>query len=135
VRVEEVIESLVKGSKFSDNGLILPNSTNEYEWKKIGLELSRYEKTLTWWVADWLAFGELKYGDLKAIVESPHWHGPGYGACRNATCVARAFRLSRRRDKLSFSHHREVAALPEDEADRVLDWAEEPSHSWRNKAS
>jgi hypothetical protein len=38
--------------------------------------------------------------------------GPGYGACRNAACVARALPLSRRRDNLSFSHHREVAALP-----------------------
>ena len=32
---------------------------------------------------------------------------------------------SRRREQLSFKHHREVAALPADEADALLDWCEE----------
>src|SRR5215469_16466364 len=36
------------------------------------------------------------------------------------------FETSRRRDVLSFSHHREVALLPPEDADRWLDWAEEP---------
>jgi len=39
---------------------------------------------------------------------------------------ARAFETSRRRDVLSFSHHREVALLSPADADRWLDWAEEP---------
>jgi hypothetical protein len=40
--------------------------------------------------------------------------------------VARAFETSRRRDVLAFSHHREVALLSPEDADRWLDWAEEP---------
>jgi hypothetical protein len=40
--------------------------------------------------------------------------------------VARAFETSRRRDTLSFSHHREVASLSTQDADRLLDWAEQP---------
>src|SRR5215472_3499027 len=35
--------------------------------------------------------------------------------------VARAFETSRRRDVLSFSHHREVALLTPEDADRWLD--------------
>jgi hypothetical protein len=38
--------------------------------------------------------------------------------------VASRFELSRRRDNLSFSHHREVAALPPEEADDLLDRAD-----------
>ena len=40
--------------------------------------------------------------------------------------VARAFETSRRRDVLSFSHHREVASLSPADADQLLDWAAEP---------
>ena len=48
--------------------------------------------------------------------------GPAYESCRAAARVAREFETSRRRDLLSFQHHREVAALPPDEADG---WCEE----------
>ena len=48
--------------------------------------------------------------------------GPAYESCRAAARVARDFETLRRRDLLSFQHHREVAALPPDEAD---DWCEE----------
>lgn len=37
----------------------------------------------------------------------------------------RTFETSRRREVLPFAHHQEVASLPADEADRVLDWCEE----------
>jgi hypothetical protein len=61
----------------------------------------------------------------KAIVEAEDWEGPAYQTCRNAASIANAFELSRRRDNLSFKHHVEVAALPSDEADALLDWCEE----------
>jgi hypothetical protein len=43
----------------------------------------------------------------------------------DAASVARVFETSRRREDLTFNHHREVAALPPDEADALLDWCEE----------
>ena len=51
--------------------------------------------------------------------------GPAYESCRAAARVARDFETSRRRDLLSFQHHLEVAALPPDEANAMLDWCEE----------
>ncbi len=51
--------------------------------------------------------------------------GPAYESCRAAARVARDFETSRRRDLLSFQHHRELAALPPDEAEALLDWYEE----------
>ncbi len=51
--------------------------------------------------------------------------GPAYESCRAAARVARDFETSRRRDLLSFQHHLEVAVLPPDEANAMLDWCEE----------
>jgi hypothetical protein len=48
--------------------------------------------------------------------------GPAYESCRAAARVARDFETLRRRDLLSFQHHLEVAALPPDEANAMLDW-------------
>jgi|SRR5579859_535386 len=96
----------------------------EDEWKAVGETLGRMDRSVSWWIGDWWAFGEHSYGDRKAIVERPEWSGPGFQACRDAAFVARAFSMSRRRDVLSFSHHREVAALEPAEADALLDLAE-----------
>ena len=60
---------------------------------------------------------ETRYGERKAIVEAEDWEGPAYQSCRDAAYVAASFELSRRRDNLTFKHHREVAALPPNEAD------------------
>ena len=51
--------------------------------------------------------------------------GRAYESCRAAARVARDFETLRRRDLLSFQHHLEVAALPPDEANAILDWCEE----------
>jgi hypothetical protein len=51
--------------------------------------------------------------------------GSAYESCRAAARVARDFETLRRRDLLSFQHHLEVAALPPDEANALLDWCEE----------
>src|SRR5262249_36589342 len=50
--------------------------------------------------------------------------GYDYQTLRDDAWVAGAIDLSRRRDNLSWSHHKEVASLPEDEQDAALDEAE-----------
>lgn len=47
-----------------------------------------------------------------------------YQTLRNYAWVARRFELSRRRNRLSFQHHAEVAALPPEDQDHWLDLAE-----------
>jgi len=59
-----------------------------------------------------------------ALIEAEDWEGLGQ-TCMDAAWVAKAFGTSRRREVLSFNHHEEVAALPPDEADALLDWCEE----------
>jgi hypothetical protein len=78
-----------------------------------------------WWVGDWWAFGEHRYGGRKAVVEAEDWEGPSFQTAMNAASIARAFETSRRREVLSFACHVEVASLPAEEADRLLDWCEE----------
>lgn len=52
--------------------------------------------------------------------------GVEYGTAANAGKVCRAFDFSRRREKLSFTHHAEVCAIPDPKVqDRLLDWASE----------
>jgi hypothetical protein len=76
-----------------------------------------------WWLGDWLVYGEQSYGDRykQAITDT----SLSYQTLRNYAWVARAFPMSRRRDTLSFGHHVEVAALPEQEQDLWLARAEQ----------
>jgi hypothetical protein len=80
------------------------------------------------------AFGEHKYSERKALVDSEGWTGPAFQTCMNTSNVCKRFETNRRRLLLPFSHHVELAALPPDEADELLDWCEEPLKNGRKKA-
>ncbi|MBV9680225.1 MAG: hypothetical protein JO046_00425 [Solirubrobacterales bacterium] len=103
-----------------------PEGLGFEEWREAGEALGRLERSVAWWIGDWWAFGEHRYGSRKALVESEDWDGPSLQTCANAAAVCRAFETSRRREALTFRHHAEVAGLALDEADRLLDWAEAP---------
>jgi hypothetical protein len=102
----------------------LPDNMTETDWKQAGFALSKIEGAMAWWIGDWWAFGEHKYGDRKALVESEEWEGPAYNSCNNAAIVCRKFETTRRRVNLGFGQHEACSSLPPDEADKVLDWAE-----------
>ena len=111
--------------------LTLPEGMTEKEWLAAGEALCRVEGGVQWWIGDWWVYGEHHYGDRKALVESPDWKGPSFQACANAASVARAFETSRRREVLTFSHHVEVASLPPEQADALLDEVEANGSSVR----
>src|SRR5208282_1104067 len=46
-----------------------------------------------------------------ALIEAEDWEGPAYQTCADAALVCRKFESSRRREDLTFKHHREVTAL------------------------
>jgi len=109
---------------FSRIGLTLPEDISFDEWKTVGASLADQGAGLPWAVGDWLRLGERKWGDK--YTEAVELTGMSSGVLRDAVWVANQFdHLSRRRDKLSWSHHREVAGLatPE-EQDEWLDRAE-----------
>jgi len=109
----------------NETSLTLCTDLDEADWLACGRVLAQRQSANMWWIGDWWTFGEKRFGRRSAIVKSPGWHGPAHQTCRNAALVVRAFDLSRRRDKLSFGHHAEVAhaRLTHEQADALLQWA------------
>jgi hypothetical protein len=118
----------------SATGLTLPDGLSITEWAKIGADLGRARTVLAWAVGDWWRFGEHRYGQRRAIVESEDWDGPSSQTCEDYAWVAGKFETSRRREVLSFGHHRDVASLPRVEADKLLDWAATISEKGRPRS-
>lgn len=113
--------------------LIIPETTTFEEWEDIGYQLKNVEGAIQFWVGDWINFGERKWGEkyLEAVrmtgydYETLRWHS--YVAKRTQF-VPQGTDLPEntilRRDGLSFTHHKEVAALAPVVANRLLDKAE-----------
>jgi hypothetical protein len=74
-------------------------------------------------VGDWLNTGELRWKDT--YEEAAQATGLAHQTLMNAKMVSKAFKVSRRREKLTWSHHADVASLHESEQDEWLDKAEE----------
>jgi hypothetical protein len=77
------------------------------------LALASVERSATWWVGDWWAFGEREYGTRKATVDAPDWDGPAFQTCANAAWVSRAYppETSLRREAVSWAVHRVLAGV------------------------
>lgn len=100
---------------------MLPSDLPVMAWRHIGEQIALLTNSSAWWLGDWIVFGQDRYPDsYRRLIDSTSLD---YQTLRNYAWVARRFPLSRRRDKLSFQHHAEVAPLPEVEQDRLLDLA------------
>lgn len=116
------------GVELRPNGLILPRTLSYEAWLAVGDELKKYEAGIQWWIGDWINYGEARWGEkyAQALEET----GFDYQTLQNQAYVARAFEISprgekpARRENLSWSHHRAVAALKPAEADELLSRAE-----------
>jgi hypothetical protein len=115
----------ITGSDLTATGMKLPKGLPEQQWIRLGALLGRVDRAICWWIGDWWAYGEQRYGERLAIVEADGWDGPSFRACANYGMVARKFESSCRRELLTFTHHAEVASLPRETADQLLDWCEE----------
>jgi hypothetical protein len=93
------------------------------QWQAVGRGLGRLGRYSQWWIGDWLLYARNKWGEMYA--EAAKITGYDYGSLRNMAYVAQRFELSRRRDKLSWTHHADVASLHPPEQDYWLDRAVE----------
>jgi len=118
------------GVQFHKTGLLFTADQSLSMWEKVGRNLFSFADSSTWWIADWLVYGESTFHDRYA--EAVKRTSLSYQTLRNYTWVARRFPLPRRRQSLSFSHHLEVVALDRPEQDYWLRKAEELTWS-RNK--
>jgi hypothetical protein len=103
-------------------GLRIPAELSYEEWERVGRDLAGVVDWSAWCLGDWLVFGKRHYTDryLRAIRTA----GLKYQTLRNYAWVSRRFTLDRRRPRLSFQHHAEVASLPVGKQDWWLDRAE-----------
>jgi phage N-6-adenine-methyltransferase len=105
-----------------ETGLVIVGQPTLDEWTNFGKILNRIEGSIHWWIGDWLNYGERMYGEkyTQALDEMDY----AYQTLRDDAWVAGKIELSRRRDNLSWSHHKEVASLEASDQDRLLDEAE-----------
>jgi hypothetical protein len=110
--------------------LLLADGISLEEWKRIGQQIRVITDSSTWWLGDWLVYGQHKYPDRyrRAINDT----SLDYQTLRNYAWVAGRIEPGRRRPGLSFQHHAEVVSLPPAQQDVWLDRAERLAWS-RNK--
>lgn len=101
--------------------LHLPDRLSLADWKRVGEQISLISSASSWWLGDWLVYGQDKYPDRYRVAISEA--ALDYQTLRNYAWVARKFPLSRRRDTLSLQHHCEVASLSEVDQDIWLERA------------
>ncbi len=104
-------------------GWKLPKDMSFEDWLTCGQVLDLAEDAVQWWRGDWWAFGSgRQWGEGPELAEKADIN---YQTIRDYGWVAGAFKdLSRRRDNLTFEHHRVVASLDVADQEKWLDLAE-----------
>lgn len=101
--------------------LRLPDGLPSAEWLRIGQQVALIGDSSSWWLGDWLVYGQDKLPDRyrQAMAST----SLDYQTLRNYAWVARRFPPSLRRERLSFGHHATVASLAEPERQTWLERA------------
>lgn len=114
---------LAERGQLTLTGWRLPADLTAREWEQAGDVLSKVDQGRQWWLGDWWNAGA-EYGDRKECCERLEID---YGGTANCAMVCKAFNFSRRREKLTFTHHAEVCVIDDPAVqDRMLDWCLEP---------
>lgn len=101
----------------TDTALVIKGDLPYESWVEQGKELNRIGGAIMWWLGDWWAFGQRKYGERAAAARGLELD---LQTCINAGNVSKKIETNRRRLVLSWSHHSEVASLAADEQDEFL---------------
>jgi len=120
---------LIIPDQYSPTHLTLPGGLNYEEWEQIGRKIQMAANASMWWLGDWWAYGEHRYGERAAQAVDSNY---SFQTFANAASVARKIETYRRRELLSFSHHAEVAPLDPDKQDELLDKAEKENWTRRD---
>lgn len=119
--------------------LEIPADTSFEDWLEIGRRLKvmkdRAERRTTqinWWIGDWWAHGDHKYGGRSKLAADGVFGAKSFGHLSNIGSVARRFEASCRHEVLSFTHYQEAARLPEGHRDEIIQQAISDSLSVRD---
>ena len=100
------IESPQIQTSLLSTGWNLPAQITEDDWKLAGSFLMQVNQARQWWLGDW--WNACKWGDGKAACEEI---GVDYQTATDCGWVASSFQISRRREILTFSHHRIIGGF------------------------
>ena len=100
------------------------------EWLAAGARIVKARSAASWACADWIKDGVDKWGE-DAARDAARVSGNSPGKISHYLTTATTYPPLRRRDTLTFSHHLEVARLPQADAERILDQAEAEGWSHR----
>jgi N6-adenosine-specific RNA methylase IME4 len=115
--VSEPATALVIPDQYTRTGLTLPDDLDFDTWADLGQRIQMAADASMWWLGDWWAYGEHRYGERAAAVLDGDY---AFQTFMDAGWVSKKIETSRRREVLSWSHHKEVAALDAEDQDDVL---------------
>lgn len=102
----------------SEVAWVAPANMTFEQWSQIGSTFQQIESSLPWWLGDWLNAGEVRYGETYA--QAIELTGSKIEALKQYKWVAGRIPPDRRFSELSWTHHRLVAKLEEDDQDTWL---------------
>ena len=108
--------------RLNQTGIEATSSYGVEDLINLGAYLQPMGSAIQWWYADWYRYLEGKEADRALEMGVKLGYTPG--AIKKWSWVAEVFPPERRRANLSYTHHRQVAALSEKEQDRLLELAE-----------
>lgn len=119
----QLLAELEKAGAITPTALVLPPDTSYSQCEALAAMLGQLHRTSQWLIGDLLNHIERVYGETYS--QAAHVTGLSKGALMNYTSVCSRIPRSRRRHKVPFSTHMEVAYLEPAEQDRWLKEAEQ----------
>lgn len=104
---------VLHGFELSDTGLkaAMRKRPSYADWASIGAFLQQCEKSIAWWVGDWLVYGETNFDEK--VYQAVEATGLEAETIKQYAWVAENVPARNRVAELSFSHHRAVADVTE----------------------
>lgn len=119
---KETAKALAIPGKVTRTGLQLPKRLCEQRWREVGLAVAEIGGSIQWWIGDWWRAAKPEWGAGKELCDELELD---YQTVHNAASVAKSIDFSRRREKVPWTAHEAVAALPAEQQDDLLAKAED----------
>ena len=116
------------GPYVTTTSLSLPDDMSRDKWEDAGCVLKQIESGMQWWIGDWWAFGERKWGTGQQICEAL---GFSYATVTTYASISRSYESLSRLKDLTHKHHQIAAPLDEPQRSEILAWADNTKASTR----
>jgi len=117
----DILAWLEEAGAATPTGLVLPSDLTYEEYEAVGFALSLLKRKVTWAIADWIIYGERRFGERYA--QACEVTGLAKGTLMNYVSTGLRVPPERRRAGLGMGHHTEVAKLEPQEQIEWLDKA------------